>query len=80
MTYGYRRPPYGNQARITSDEGRSWSPPLTISADGAGSDLGYPSSVELPNGDLYTVWYEKPADKTTAVLRAARWQIASPED
>jgi len=44
MSYGHRHQPYGNQARISSDHGRSWSEPLTISADGAGGDLGYPTT------------------------------------
>ncbi|MBI1176686.1 exo-alpha-sialidase [bacterium] len=75
MTYGYRRPPFGNQARISSDEGDSWSAPLVISDDGAGGDLGYPSTVELAHGELLTVWYENPGGSAKAVLRQARWQL-----
>ena len=75
MTYGHRRAPLGNQARISTDEGRNWSPPLPVSADGAGGDLGYPSTVELGNGDLLTVWYEQLAGSPRAVLRQARWRI-----
>ena len=47
MSYGYRRAPFGNQARISSDHGGTWSEPIVISDDGAGGDLGYPSTVEL---------------------------------
>lgn len=75
MSYGHRRPPFGNQARISSDEGRSWSDPLTISGDGAGGDLGYPSTVELEDGSLLSVWYEKMRSSSHAVLRQARWKI-----
>ena len=74
MTYGHRRSPFGNQARLSSDQGRSWSGPMTISADGAG-DLGYPSTVELADGSLVTVWYEKMQGSSHAVLRQARWTI-----
>lgn len=76
MSYGYRRKPFGNQARISSDHGRTWSEPLTISADGAGGDLGYPSTVELANGELLTAWYELPAGGDRAALRLARWRFA----
>ncbi|MEZ6135687.1 MAG: sialidase family protein [Pirellulaceae bacterium] len=76
MTYGYRRQPFGNQARLSSDEGKTWSAAMTISADGAGGDLGYPSTVQLDSGELYSVWYERLADKPGAVLRAARWKTA----
>jgi hypothetical protein len=76
MTYGYRRPPFGNQARISEDHGKTWSEPLTISGDGAGGDLGYPSTVELADGALLTVWYEQMKPSPKAVLRQARWRIA----
>jgi len=57
MTYGHRRAPLGNQARLSEDHGRTWSGPLIISGDGASGDLGYPSTVELAEGSLLTVWY-----------------------
>ena len=75
MSYGYRRPPYGNQARVSQDNGKTWSEPMTISGDGASGDLGYPSTVQLDDGSLLTVWYEKPKDSSMAVLRQARWRI-----
>ena len=75
MTYGHRRPPFGNQARLSRDGGRTWSEPLVISTDGAGGDLGYPSTVELADGALLTAWYELPKDSTLAVLRQARWSL-----
>lgn len=75
MSYGHRRQPYGNQARWSGDEGRTWSEPLAISDDGANGDLGYPSTVELPGGDLFTVWYEKLRDSPMAALRTTRWRL-----
>lgn len=75
MTYGYRRKPFGNQARISSDEGASWSEPFSISEDGNGGDLGYPSTVELEDGSFVSLWYEKMADSPMAQLRQARWKI-----
>lgn len=70
MTYGYRRPPRGNHARVSTDHGRSWSPPVVLSSDGTG-DLGYPSTVELPGGRLLSLWYE--ARGGFSELRLARW-------
>lgn len=75
MTYGYRRKPFGNQARISEDNGKRWSEPITISDDGAWGDLGYPSTVQLGNGSLLTIWYEKLKSEPNAVLRQARWEI-----
>ena len=75
MSYGYRRQPFGNQARVSEDQGATWSGPLTISDDGIGGDLGYPSTVELGDGTLLSVWYEKMKGSPHAVLRQARWSI-----
>jgi len=75
MTYGHRRTPLGNQARLSKDEGGTWSGPLLISADGASDDLGYPSTVELADGTLLTVWYETLKGDPMAVLRQAKWRI-----
>jgi hypothetical protein len=76
MTYGYRRAPFGNRARVSEDNGRSWSGPMEISADAASGDVGYPSTVELPGKSFITVWYELPKDSSHAVLRMARWSPA----
>lgn len=77
MTYGYRRPPYGNQARLSRDQGRTWSEPLTVSDDGVRGDLGYPSTAELDDGTLLSVWYEAMKSPSKAVLRQARWALVS---
>ena len=77
MSYGYRRAPFGNQARWSDDEGATWSDPITISDDGMGGDLGYPSTVELADGALYTVWYEQLRSSPRAVLRAAQWKLSA---
>lgn len=76
MTYGHRRPPFGNQARVSVDHGGTWSDPLVVSDDGIGGDLGYPSTVELGDGTLLTVWYESMKEPRKAVLRQARWTIS----
>lgn len=75
MSYGYRRAPFGNQARISTDHGKTWGEPITISDDGNGGDLGYPSTVELDDGTLLTVWYEAMKGNEHAVLRQARWKL-----
>jgi hypothetical protein len=75
MTYSHRRAPFGNQARLSEDHGRTWSDPLIISGDGASGDLGYPSTVELEDGSLLTVWYESLKSTPRAVLRQAHWRM-----
>ena len=76
MSYGHRSKPYGNQARVSADHGKTWSDRIIVSGDGAGHDLGYPSTVQIEDGSLVTVWYEKLAGDSLAVLRQARWKLA----
>ncbi len=75
MTYGYRRAPFGIQARISADRGDTWSEPVVLTSDGASGDLGYPSTVQLADRSLLTVWYEKLAGSPKAVLRQCRWTV-----
>lgn len=75
MTYGHRRPPFGNQARVSTDHGRTWGEAIALSTDGIGGDLGYPSTVELTDGTLLSVWYEKMKEPRLAVLRQAKWRL-----
>lgn len=76
MSYGYRRDPYRNQVRLSSDEGKTWSEPMMLSEPGPKRDLGYPSSVQMPDGSLITVWYEKCPDDELQSVRLAHWKLA----
>ncbi|MCA9121471.1 MAG: exo-alpha-sialidase [Planctomycetaceae bacterium] len=76
MSYGHRRAPLGNQARVSEDHGATWSEPLVLSSDGNSGDLGYPSTVELTDGSLLTVWYESLKGSPFAQLRQVHWKIA----
>ena len=76
MTYGHRRAPLGNLARVSENHGQSWSEPITISDDGMSGDLGYPSTVQLDDGSLLTVWYESIKSQPLAVLRQTHWRLS----
>ncbi len=75
MTYSYRKRPYGIRGKISDDNGKTWSEEFIIYADGPTWDLGYPSTAELSDGTLITVWYEVPEDTKKAALRQARWTL-----
>jgi len=46
-----------------------------VSADGYNGDLGYPSTVELADGTLLTIWYEAQPEPKRPVLRQAKWRL-----
>ncbi len=75
MSYGHRRAPLGNQARLSSDNGQTWSEPIIFHGDATSGDLGYPSTVETSPGKFVTVWYEKLETSPLAQLRMARWRL-----
>ena len=75
MTYGYRAANRGNRCRISSDNGKSWSEPILLSWGAESVDLGYPSTAQLSDGSLVTVWYELQLHNGIALLRCARWKL-----
>ncbi len=75
LTYGWRHAPYGQRARISRDDGATWSDEIILRDDGPDGDLGYPCSVELPDGDILTVYYQKrPGESLTSILWT-QWHI-----
>lgn len=76
MTYGWRHPGYGQRARISMDEGATWGEELILRDDGPDGDLGYPCSVELADGSIFTVYYQKAGadDRKTSILWT-KWNI-----
>ena len=74
--YGYRLAPFGQRAMISTDEGGSWMVDLVIRDDGPDGDLGYPSSVELEDGSILTVYYQKLGERTEKCsLLWSRWKL-----
>ncbi len=77
VTYGYRRKPYGQRACLSRDGGRTWDLDriIAIRDDAPSGDLGYPASVELSDGWIFTVYYQidKPGEKTC--LMATKWKL-----
>lgn len=73
--YGRRESDYGIQVMISRDEAETWDMGYYIWDQGVDIDLGYPCSVELENGDIFTVYYGKyPGDTMTSILWT-RWRL-----
>jgi len=58
-TYSYRRKPFGLRASISNDGGKTWDTQkeIILRNDGGTHDLGYPSSVEFPDGRVLTTYW-----------------------
>lgn len=57
LTYGRRAAPFAICARLSENGGRDWDEEIVLRADGAGRDIGYPRTVQRPDGKLVTVYY-----------------------
>lgn len=57
LSYGYRAAPYQMRARLSGDHGKSWGPELVLRNNGGGRDIGYPVSVQRPDGKIVTIYY-----------------------
>ena len=75
-SYGYRRPPYGVRACVSEDHGATWEieREIVLRDDGASRDLGYPSSAQLADGTLITVYYIHGPDGIRHIA-ATRWRL-----
>lgn len=57
LSYGYRAAPYQMRARLSADNGQSWGRELVLRNNGGGRDIGYPVSVQRPDGKIVTIYY-----------------------
>ncbi len=72
---GYRKPGFGQRVMFSHDEGITWDTDWIIRDDGNNLDLGYPSTVELTDGSLYTVYYQALPGRFNCALQASRWRL-----
>lgn len=75
LTYGFRSPPFGQRARISRDEGKSWSDEYILDAEGTSWDLGYPVTIERRDGKLLTVYYQKRAGEKYPYILYCIWEV-----
>jgi len=57
LTYGYRAEPFSMCAKLSDDGGKTWGPELVLRSDGNTTDMGYPRTVQRPDGKVVTVYY-----------------------
>jgi sialidase-1 len=75
-SYGYRRPPFGVRACVSRDQGLTWDieHEIVLRDDGGSRDVGYPSSAQLADGSIVTVYYIHGPDGIRHIA-ATRWRL-----
>lgn len=80
-TYGYRRGCQGVRAVLSRDGGHTWDVEniIVLRNDhfGPGGDLGYPISVELSPGKIFTIYYITLTDGVTHIA-GTHWDVPKP--
>ncbi len=77
ITYGVRAKPFGMRAKLSSDGGQTWGDEIVLRNDGGGRDIGYPRSVQRPDGRVVTVYYWCDDPSQTRYIVATIWDPAS---
>ena len=75
VTFGYRAEPYGIRARVSHDQGQTWSNDVVLRSDASDWDLGYTRTVQRPDGKLVTVYYYNDAKSTERYIGATIWSV-----
>ena len=74
LVYGVRVAPFGERARVTEDEGETWSDEIVLCTD-TSPDLGYPASAQLSDGSIMTVYYEIDNPGEPTCLKGTHWRL-----
>ena len=78
--YGFRGSPhgikpFGIKAMFSRDSGKTWDTDYTIYTSEVSEVMGYPSTVELPDGSLLTIFYAKENEDSPAVIMQQKWRF-----
>lgn len=74
-TYGRRALPYGIMAMVSLDEGETWETDLRLYETFSSDDIGYPTTIELDDGTLLTVFYARDSEEEPSTIRQQRWKL-----
>lgn len=74
-TYGRRKQPYGIMAMMSLDGGKIWEKDISIYENTVSDDIGYPSTIELNDGTLITVFYGALGEDKPCQIMQQKWRI-----
>jgi sialidase-1 len=81
LSYGQRNKPFGVEAIVSHDKGKTWSAAskVILANDAVSTDCGYPSSVQLLSGKIVTMYYQVDDPHNVPASAKARsivWQVS----
>ncbi len=74
-TYSHRISPCGIHMIYSTDNCQTWSEPQFLYTDAIDSDIGYPATVELKDGNLLTIFYTHPDTNSPSIVFGQKWSL-----
>ena len=76
LTYGRRRPTYGEYVSLSTDGGKTFGDGILL-REHPNYDMGYPSSVQLSDGSVMTVYYHSLEGDDYNSILYTKWRISN---
>jgi hypothetical protein len=73
LTYGYRAKPFSICAKISNDNGKTWSDEIVLRNDGSGRDIGYVRSIQRPDGKVVSIYYFQDKEQPERYIGCTIW-------
>jgi len=73
LAYGWRKSPSGIRARISKDDGQTWSREYSLRSDAASWDIGYPRTVQRADGKMVTIYYYHTTEQPERFIGCTIW-------
>jgi len=74
-SYGRRAEPFGEMVMFSTDNGETWDTDYYVYYNASCPDLGYPATVELEDGSLLTVYYQREDGRENCVIMQSTWTL-----
>lgn len=74
LTYGYRDAPHRICAKLSEDDGNTWGDEIVLRDNGGDHDIGYPRTIQRPDGVIVTVYYFDEEPDGERFIEATLWK------
>ncbi|MDF2721152.1 MAG: Prabable sialidase [Paenibacillus sp.] len=74
LIYAYRDAPFGMRAKLSDDNGITWSDEIVLRSDAGSHDIGYPRTVQREDGTIVTVYYYNDELAGSCYIAATLWK------
>lgn len=74
LTYGYRDAPFEMRAKLSDDNGATWSDHIVLRTDGGCPDLDYPRTIQAAGSTIVTCYYWNTSPEDDHHIAATLWK------